>query len=216
MKKVAYLLPIALLLTSCEGFRIGFINEQRSAGIEGSGTSQKSYTESYSYFLGDNVETEGKNVANLTFEVDDGLSDISVDKINEITRCDVDDFFAGAVESFNVGTREEAWLFVGAKSSYSDGYMTLGFNTAISDVIIDATPYYYEDNAWNEEELKIDENVCVAVNSSPYVRLSGTLNEQQDAVNITKCRYHFSENQTQIKIKVGGEKAFIQKISLYY
>ena len=217
MKKIALLVPVALLLASCETFRFGFDPNEHSAGIEGSNsTSKQTYKDDYSYYPGDTLNTEGKNSANLTFTPDDGLSDISTEKVDEIASCDVDDVYAGAVETYNVGTRENAWLFVGAKSSYTDGYLTLGFNVSIKDVVIEATPYYYEDNAWNEEVLKIDEDCCIAVNDSGYIRLSSLTNEENTEVNTTECRYHLTEPQTQLKIKGGGEKSFIKKITLYY
>ena len=217
MKKIVFLLPAVLVLTSCGVFKIGYINEQHSAGIENSGSGSKQiYTETYTYYPGDTLNTEGKSVANLTFAPDDGLSSIDVDTVNQIAACDVDGVFAGAVETFNVGTRENAWLFVGAKSSYTDGYLTLGFNVSIKDVIIEATPYYYEDNAWNDEKLVIDENCCLAINTSNYIRLSSLTNDEKTAVNTTNCRYHLAESSNQIKIKAGGEKSFIKKITLYY
>ena len=217
MKKIVLLLPAILALTSCEVFRMGYVNEQHSAGIEGgNSTSKQTYTEEYTYFPGDTLSTEGKSVANLTFAPDDGLSDIATEKVDEIAQCDVEGIYHGAVETFNVGTRENAWLFVGAKSSYTDGYLTLGFNVSVKDVVIEATPYYYEDNAWNEEKLVIDENCCLAVNTSNYIRLSSLTNDEKTDVNTTQCRYHLAESQNQIKIKAGGEKSFIKKITLYY
>lgn len=217
MKKIAYLLPVALLLTSCEVFKIGFVNEDHSAGIEGSSaTSSQTYKDDYSYYPGDTLDTEGKHAANLTFTPDDGLSSIGADKVSEIASCDVDDVFAGALDTYNVGTRENAWLFVGAKSSYVDGFLDLAFNVSIKDVVIEATPYYYEDNAWNEEKLIIDENCCLAVNTSNYIRLSSLTNDAKTEVNSTLCRYHLPEASNQIKIKAGGEKSFIKKITLYY
>ena len=217
MKKVALLIPLALLITSCEGFKMGFDNHDHSAGIEGTGnTSKQNYVESYSYFSGDPINAEDKSMANLTFSAPDGLSMISPEKVNELAACDVDDLFIGATETLNVGTREDCWLFIGASSSYTDGYLTLDFNTPIKDVAIEATPYYYVDTSWNEEKLKIDEGVCVAVNTSPYIKLSALASSDNKSVNSTQCRYHLAENQTQIKIKVGGQKAFIKKITLYY
>lgn len=217
MKKIAYLLPVFLLLTSCDVFKIGYVNEKHEPGISGnSGTSQKTYTESYSYFSGDSIDTEGKRTANITFASEEGLSDIAKEKVDEIISCDVDDFYSGAVETFNVGTREDAWLFIGTSSSYADGFLTLGFNVQIKDVVIEATPYYYVDSSWNEEELLIDDGVCLAVNSSGYIKLSSLTNEEKTEVNSTECRYHFSETTNQIKIKAGGKKAFIKKITLYY
>ena len=83
MKKIIFLLPVALLLTSCDVFKIGFVNEEHSAGIEGgASTSGQTYREDYSYFAGDAISTEGKSVANLTFNPDDGLSDISIEKVS--------------------------------------------------------------------------------------------------------------------------------------
>lgn len=217
MKKIALLIPLALLITSCEVFKIGYENSKHSAGIEGdSGTSQQNYTESYSYFGGDPISTEGKSVANLTFSAPSSLSFIEKEKVDELVSCDVNDLYAGAVETLNVGTREGSWLFIGASSSYTDGYLTLGFNTPIKDIVIEAAPYYYVDTSWNENILKVDENVCVAVNNSGYIKLSSLPNADEDAVNSTDCRYHFAESQSQIKIKVGGQKAFIKKITLYY
>lgn len=217
MKKIAFLLPAILVLTSCEVFRMGYINEQHSAGIEGgSNASNQTYTETYTYYPGDTLNIEGKSVANLTFTPDDGLSNIDAEKVNSIASCDVDGVFAGALETVHVGTREDAWLFVGVKSSYADGYLTLGFNVSISDVVIEATPYYYENNAWNDDKLIIDENCCIAINTSNYIRLSSLTNDEKTEVNITQCRYHLAESQNQIKIKAGGEKSFIKKITLYY
>ena len=217
MKKIALLIPLALLITSCEIFKMGYENSRHSAGIEGGGnTSQRSYTESYSYFSGDPITTEGKSEAHLTFSAPDGLSMISPEKVTELASCDVADFFIGAIETQNVGTREDSWLFIGASSSYTDGYLTLSFNAQIKDLIIEATPYYYEDTSWNENTLVVDQGVCVAVNNSGYIRLSTIANEENTEVNKTDCRYHFAETQNQIKIKVGGQKAFIKKITLYY
>ena len=87
---------------------------------------------------------------------------------------------------------------------------------AVKDVVIEATPYYYLDTSWNEDELKIDANCCLAVNSSNYIRLSSLTNEGKTEVNTTACRYHLAEPQNQIKIKAGGERSFIKKITLYY
>ena len=217
MKKIVFLLPAALLLTSCEVFKFGFVNENHSAGIEGgNSSSNQTFKEDYTYYPGDTINAEGKSVANLTFTPDDGLSDIGIDKVDEIAQCDVAGVFAGTVDTYNVGTRENAWLFVGAKSSYTDGFLTLGFNVNISDVVIEATPYYYEDNAWNDERLIIDENCCLAINTSNYIRLSSLTNDEKTEVNVTECRYHLAEASNQIKIKAGGEKSFIKKITLYY
>ena len=217
MKKIAYLLPVLFLLASCDGFRFGYLNEPHDPGIDGgASTSQKTYTESYSYFSGDQISTEGKNVANITFAAQESLSDIAIEKVDELVSCDVDGLYAGAIETFNVGTRADSWLFIGTSSSYADGYLTLGFNSPIKDVLIEATPYYYEDSSWNEEKLMVDENVCIAVNTSGYIKLSSLTNDEKTEVNVSECRYHFQESQTQIKIKTGGQKAFIKKITLYY
>lgn len=217
MKKGVLILPLTILLTSCGTFKFGYTNDQHSAGIPGGNTaSNNNYTESYTYFAGDTIDTEGKNVANITFEINESASDIGVEKINSLLRCDVADLFAGTLDSFNVGTKEGAWLFIGAKTSYSDGFLVLSFNQAIKDVLIQATPYYYEDTTWNDYEIVKDDNVCVAVDNSGYVKLSSALNEEQNAINTTDCRYHFEQPQTEFKIKVGGEKAFIKKIVLYY
>ena len=217
MKKIAYLIPVVLLLTSCEMFRIGFTNEQHEPGVDGgASTSQKTYTESYSYYSGDSIDTEGKSVAHLTFNAPEGLSDIAIEKVDELVSCDVDGLYAGAVEASNVGTRADAWLFIGTSSSYADGYLTLGFNSPIKDVLIEATPYYYVDSSWNDDKLIVDEGVCVAVNTSGYIKLSSLTNDAKTEVNTSECRYHFQESQTQIKIKAGGQKAFIKKITLYY
>ena len=217
MKKVAYLLPIVLLLTSCEVFKVGYVDEQHEPGIENSGSaSKKEYTENYSYFSGDQINTEGKNVANITFSSPKSLSNIAIEKVDELISCDVDGLCSGAVETFNVGTKEGAWLFIGTSSTYADGYLTLGFNSPIKDVVIQASPYFYENTSWNEEEFVIDQGVCVAVNSSNYIKLSSLTNEEKTEVVNTDCCYHFQESQTQIKIKAGGQKAFIKKITLYY
>lgn len=217
MKKVALLIPLVFLITSCEGFNMGYDNAHHSAGIEGgSSTSKQTYTESYTYFAGDPINTEDKSVAYMTFSAPDGLSMITPEKVDELANCDVNDLYAGAVETLNVGTREDNWLFIGASSSYTDGYLILGFNASISDVIIEATPYYYEDTSWNDDKLVVDEGVCVAVNDSAYIKLSTQLTDDKDAVRSTDCRYHLAQGQNQIKIKVGGQKAFIKKITLYF
>ena len=215
MKKVVFLLPIALLMTSC--FNVTFVSEQHSAGIEGGGSiSQNAHTESYTFFSGDPITTEGKSTATLTFASNSGESLISAERVNELANCDVDSLFTGAVEASNVGTREGAWLFVGAQTSYNDGYLTLAFTTPIKDIQIEAAPYYYINQAWNEDSLEIDKDVCIAVNTSNYIKLSSATNTEGTAVNSTFCRYHFLESQSQIKIKVGGARAFLKNITLYY
>ena len=90
------------------------------------------------------------------------------------------------------------------------------FNSKIKDVIIEACPYYSLPHAWNEDELKIDSEVGVAINNSRYVKLSSEADETEEKAKSTNCRFHFSESLSEFTIKVGPKRAFIQKISLYY
>ena len=217
MKKLLLMVPVTLLLTSCGAFKIGFDNRPHSAGIEGNNSSsKKTYVESHSMFTGDTINENNKSVANITFTADDGLSNLTPAQVDERLTCDVNDLFLGTVETLNVGTRENSYLFIGASSSFSDGYMTLEFAQAIKDVKIEATPYYFAASDWNNNRLIKDENVCVAVNTSNFIPLAELANEDGDAIVSTICRYNIAEDQTQIKIKVGGQKAFIKKITLYY
>ena len=84
------------------------------------------------------------------------------------------------------------------------------------DVVIETSPYYYEDNKYNETVLVIDEGVAVAVNDTPYIKLSNAKNEDGDKPKVTTCRYHLSTPNADINIKVGVRKAIINKITIYY
>ena len=219
-KKGLLLIPFAILLASCDQVTFGFSQGLHSAGMEGSfnTSSKKEAPDSYSYYAGDIIETEGKNEANITFTIDQTESFLDVSKLNDLITSDVDasELSITPKECANVGSNENNGLFIGADSTYVDGYLILGFDKAIKDIKIEASPYYYLKNAWNEDTLVIDQDVAISVNGSGYVKLSSELNESGDKVNLTTCRYHLSGNDNEVMIKVGPRRAFINKITLYY
>ena len=218
MSKKLILLPMLVMLTSCGTLTFGYSDGEHEAGLEGSQYSQRKDAppEEYSYFSGDTIDTEGSNEAILTFDVTSSAEPIENDEIESLVLCTVDGLFNSVKDFVNTKTDADKGLFVGADSSYSDGYLTLAFNSKIKDVIIEACPYYSLPHAWNEDELKIDSEVGVAINNSRYVKLSSEADETEEKAKSTNCRFHFSESLSEFTIKVGPKRAFIQKISLYY
>ena len=217
MKKQALLLvPLITVLTSCGLLDIGMTGETHSAGIAGHDSSIRTYVDQYTYFSGDEIDETNTNVANLTFSAENAFTiGSSAETFNSIVSCDVDDVFNSVTEAENVGVIKDFWLFVGADSTYTDGYLTLKFDINIKDIKIEACPVYFEKYGF-EEDFRIDENVAVAVNNSSYIRLSSLRDEVTGDVNTTPCRYHMPDNTKEIKIKVGQRRAFIRKIVLYY
>ena len=217
-KPILLLVPALLLLTSCDIFKVGYVNDRHSAGIEGGSVASSYYTEEYSYYAGDNIDEDNKNVATLTFSgYDENISDISdLEKLESYINCDVPEVFKEVKAAKNVGIKNDHGLFIGVYSSYADGFLSLSFNVDVKDIAIEASPYYYEKNAWNESELEVDDKVAVAVNTNGYITLSQTKNEEGTAIKATTCRYHLATSSADITIKVGQRRAFIDKITIYY
>lgn len=216
-KSLLLLLPVVALLTACE-FKIEYTSDKYSAGLSYEPNSSRSnyYVEkSYEYFAGDRVDTENTNKAVLTFNTTENKSLLTPEEVQPLLSCDLPSFTATVSETNNVGEKEDG-LFVGADSTYVDGYLTINFSEVVKDVIITACPYYYITNAWNEDRFGNDSNVAIAVNNSRYIKLSETKVENENRISSTECRYNLEENARLMKIKVGQRRAFIQKITLYF
>ena len=220
-KAVALLLPLTVLLASCQ-LKIGHTSDQYSAGLSNGEilSSYNNYVEkSYEYFSGDDVETTGSSVAHVTFNVSETISSLDKDvknKVSNIINCDLDSLTVNVDETYNVGADEDSGLlFIGADSTYVDGYLTLSFTSYIKAAIIEACPYYYDTNAWNEDQFFVDSNVAIAINSSRYVKLSSTRKDNENDIISTECRYNLGNDVNQLKIKVGQRRAFIRRITLY-
>lgn len=217
-KKVLLFVPLLSVLTSCAVFSIGFSEGEHEAGLEnGEALSSKQYADNYSYFAGDNISPEGKDTAIITFaNYDDSLDIANPEDFDQYVSCSVDGLFKETKSVNNVAINENKGVFVGATSTLADGALTLSFNVEVKDVVINACPYYYEENKYNQTTLKIDEGVCVSVNTKPYILLSSTKNEDGATLKETECRFHLTETSADVKIKVGVRKAFINKITIYY
>ena len=218
-KKSLLFLPLLTVLTSCAVFSIGFSEGEHEAGLEnGSALSSKKYVDDYSFFSGDNISTEGMNSAIVTFTGFDSSLDIkNPEDFDAYVTCSVDDIFKETKEVNNVAINKDKGVFVGATSTLADGALALSFNVNVKDLEIEASPYYYEENKYNETTLVIDEGVALAVNDRPYIRLSTAKSEDGKSVNTTNCRYHLSnDGSADVKIKAGIKKAFINKITIYY
>ena len=217
-KRVLLFLPVLTILTSCAVFSIGFSEGEHEAGLEnGDALSSKRYVDDYSFFAGDNISPEGKDTAIITFaNYDDSLDIHSPEDLDPYVACNIDGIFKKTNSINNVAINKDKGVFVGATSTLADGALTLSFNVDVKDVVIDACPYYYEENKYNQTTLKIDEGVCVSVNTKPYILLSSTKNEDGASVKETECRFHLTEASADVKIKVGIRKAFINKITIYY
>ena len=217
-KKLLLFLPLITVLTSCEIFRVGFSEGEHSAGLEeGQSISSKNHVDNYSYFAGDNISTEGKSAAEIVFAgFDDSIDIKNPEDFNAYVSCSVDGVFKETKSVNNVAIDEDKGVFVGATSTLADGALTLSFNVNVKDVLIQASPYYYLENKFNETTLKIDEGVAVAVNDKPYIMLSTAKTEDGESVKETNCRYHLAESSADLKIKVGVRKALINKITIYY
>ena len=218
-KKVLLFLPLVTLLTSCAVFSIGFSEGEHEAGLEnGSALSSQKYVDDYVFFSGDIITADGKSTAVITFGgYDDSIDVREPEDFNAYVLCSADGVFKETKAVNNVAINEEKGVFVGATSTLADGALTLSFNVNVKDVEIEACPYYYEENKYNETTLKVDEGVAVAVNDRPYIRLSTSKNEDGKSIKTTECRYHLSDEGSQdLKIKAGIKKAFINKITIYY
>ena len=194
-KKSLLFLPLLTVLTSCAVFSIGFSEGEHEAGLEnGSALSSKKYVDDYSFFSGDNISTEGMNSAIVTFTGFDSSLDIkNPEDFDAYVTCSVDDIFKETKEVNNVAINKDKGVFVGATSTLADGALALSFNVNVKDLEIEASPYYYEENKYNETTLVIDEGVALAVNDRPYIRLSTAKSEDGKSVNTTNCRYHLSK-----------------------
>ena len=216
-KSFVLLLPIIALLTACE-FKIDYTSDKYSAGLSHEPNSSYSnyYVEkSYEYFSGDRVDTENTNKAELSFNTTENKSSLSKEEVEPLISCDLDSLTVTVTETYNVGEKVDG-LFVGADSTYVDGYLTLTFSETVKDVIIKASPYYYITNAWNEDRFGSDSNVAIAINNSRYIKLSEIKEENENKIVTTECRYNMEENTKSIQIKVGQRRAFIEKITLYF
>ena len=218
MKKSLAFLPILALLTSCGTLTMGFTEDSHEPGLSGSQPSERKDKppEEYNYFSGDSIDTASSTEATLTFNVTSSSEPTENEEIAALVSCSAEGLFNSVKDFVNVKTNGEKGLFIGVDSSYADGYLTLAFNSPIKDVIVEAFPYYSDPHAWNEDELQIDKTVGVGINASNYVKLSSDLDESEEKVKTTNCRFHFSESLSEFTIKVGPQRAFIQKISLYY
>ena len=212
-------IPLIFILASCDTFNVGFTDDQHEAGLD-YGSASVYIAPSYPTYGGDQFTvSENEKSASIVFTgYNDGLSNIKdIDLLNSFVNIDQEDFFITVESPLNVGTDEEDGLFIGADSSYVDGELTLAFKQDIKYIEILATPYFYVSHSWNEEEYKIDKDVCISVNGSAYVMLLTSQNED-GSVKETTCRYlnYAQENKDKITIKVGRRRAFIKKITLYY
>ena len=218
-KSLVILIPIFLLLTSCQTFKAGYTDDRHEAGPDYGSVSIYSVP-SYQTYSGDQFtvgENDPKAVITFTGYSTSQSNIQDIEKLNSYVSLETEEFFSTVEEPLNVGTDRDEGLFIGANSTYVDGQITLAFKKEIKHIEILAVPYSFLTYAFNSEELKIDKDTGISVNDSPYIMLTTTQNDD-GSVKETLCRYdnYAKENKDKITIKVGHRRAFIRKITLYY
>lgn len=217
-KSLILFVPICVLLVSCEKFVVGYTKDPHSAGLDHSMSSNNNGKNSYEYFAGDFFE-EGNVLCNITFKDHETASNIAKDDVAPILTFDtpVSSFMCEVSEASYVGTKEGIGLFIGADSSYVDGYLSLTLSHDVVNIVIEATPYYYESNGFEEEsQLVVDDEVAIAINNTRYIKVLNNKSEDGLTIKSTTCSYHLSSPSKEITIKVGPKRAFIKSIKLFH
>lgn len=221
-KNLAILLPLCILtLTACEDFNFGFNQGgTHEPGLDKSIPVTSSNPTSYSYYAGDLFDEEDyatnfvitftgieKNASNLT----------DLEKLNEYVSVNDDNVEVLLSEPRYLGTKDDGSLFLGTKVAGSDGSFNMTFNVAAEAVLIEAAPYSYVNNAYNQEEFVVDASVAIALNDSSYILLAeDLLDEDSTEVVTTECKYELPEQSEDVTIKVANGRALIKKITVYY
>lgn len=217
MKKSLLLFaPLLICFASCGKVTFGYTNDVHSAGFDYSTSNQQNAT-SYTYFPGDAFNTSENSAAHLTFDSGSSASNMAKEDINSLITSDVPGVFNEVNDASWVGVKKDTALFIGANSSYVDGYLTLSFNVMVKYVVVQACPYYTGEIVGFTDRVEHDENVGVAINNSSYIKLSYVYNEDSGLVTYHECRYRMSENGVnEFTIHVGPQRALISEIIVYY
>lgn len=220
MKKWRLLaLPMVLMLTSCQEVTFGLLwGEKRSAGMDNSSYSYNAVSSiSYSYQSNESINTEGQNKTTITFDnIKSSASDIrEPGTIASYIQID-SPLFESVTNPEYFGVKADGTVYLGADSSYVIGTLTLNFKENIKNVEITAQPYHYIPTAFNEEEIKVDDEVAISVNNSGFIKLDCTPDLENFTVPLTKCAYHLNEESKSITIRVGKRRAILKEIALYY
>lgn len=215
MKKLYLLLPLVLLLSACE-INVGFLDESHEPGLDHSVSSQEGGAKSYSYINNTSLDNSGLSEATLTFS---GMTS-STSNIKDFalisSYVSIDQEIFTGVSSANYFNTKEGIAFLGADSSYVDGQLTLNFNVNIKNIAIKARPYSYIVTPFNEEQLMIDHEVAICVNSKGYIKLDETETEDKQQAVSTTCSFALGEGSNSINIEVGKRRAIIEEIKLFY
>lgn len=217
MKKLFLLLPI-LLLTGCQDMKVGFLNESHEAGLDHSiSSSSNGKVDSYNFIQNMALDNTNLTKAVLTFnDIISSSSDIKdLEVINSFINIDQEVTVEAKGASY-FSTKEEGYAFIGADSSYVDGYLAINFGVAIKNIEIKARPYSYIKTAFNEETLVIDHEVAICVNDLGYIKLNESANEEETKAVTSTCSFALNEASQEIVIKVGKRRAVIEEIDLYY
>ena len=213
-KSLVLLAPLLALLVSCGQFETGLTSERHSAGFDNS-TSHFQYSSiEYTYYAGDEVDTTNSSVARFSFDSRENYSFISKEQLEPLVTCDNPNVEYQIKEVASAGIKADVGFFIGLDSNYVDGSLTIAFGQAVKGVIIRARRYYAFTNAWNEDNVVIDDDVAIAINNSKYIKLTGE-KDASGIPNTSECRYN-AQNHNEIKIKVGPKRAIIEEIAFYF
>lgn len=221
-KNIAVLLPLCFLtLIACDGFNFGFNQGgNHEPGLNQSLPTNSSNFTSYSYYAGALFDEEDFAAHfTLTFTgIEKNASNLSdLATINSYVNVSDESVAVSLDEVRYLGTKDNGSLFSGTKVAGSDGLLKMIFNVAAKAVLIEATPYSFINNAYNQEGVVVDKNVAIAVNDSGYILLAeDLLDEDGTDIVTTECKYELNEQSEEISIKVANGRAFIKSITVYY
>ena len=216
MKKTLLFVPLLMALVSCGTLSTGFQSGLISSGFANSADrSNHQYSSiEYTYYAGDNVDTSNTNVAHFTFNSSEGYSLINKDQLAPLVTCDNSEIEYEIKDVNCAGVKANVGFFLGIDSSYLDGSLTILSSKAVKGVVVRARKYYALTNSWNEDNIAIDEEVAIAINSTKYIKLTSETNES-GIPNISECRFN-ALDRNQIEIKVGPQRALIEEIAFYF
>ena len=224
MKKSLFLVaPIIFILSACDSAKsisIGFSeNDSHSRGFdyETSSTSQRGKVDSYSYRNNDTLDNSALTKAEMTFvNITSSQTDIqSVETINSYVSVS-QDIYVSASNPLYFNTKAEGLAFLGADSNLIDGEITFAFSQDIKNIEIEAVPYNYIKNSFNQDTLIIDEDVAISVNDNGYIKLGQEINKSENKVISSAVAFHLASPSNTITLKVGRRRAILEKITLYY
>ena len=217
-KSYLLLIPVIFTLSACKQVGIGFTTESHEKGWDYSSESsaKPGSVDSYSYRHADTLDNNGLTQVNMTF-VNVNKSETNVQDVEKIkSYINIDqDILESISNPLYFSTKEAGFVFLGVDSTYVDGDITFHFNKEIKNIEIIAKQYNNTRVSF-EETFEVDKNVAISVNDSGYIKVDGTVDEENRTVASTTCAFHLASPSQDINIKAGPYRAILEKIVLYY